>query len=696
MSDPLLALLLVLLVLMPVFALAARSARLGGASVASGLAVLALSGTMVALAALALDAPPAMLALPIGPTSFGLRFLLDPVAAGLLALVLGCGAVVALVAGSDRPPARRGAAAADLPAHVSPLGPVPIALALAGFGLAAVAGDGGSLATGLAIGGLGTWIGGLGRGASGSPAPVGALIAGPDPAAIPDPAPAPDRTSAGGATPSAAAAHAADPDLPAGSARLAATLFAAAALLVALTLDDPARHARYLCAFAAAAALAGLVPTRAGTSPARGAAVTVLLEAIQPTLALGLLARLTLNFAAGAPPVWWALPPLLLGGAMAVLAGWRGVQAPTLTGIVTLASRRQTGLAAVSFGLLLLARAVDLPALAALATGAFLLLLVTQALGATLAILAAATLQAGAGSDRLDRIGGLVHFMPVTTLALGAGFGGLALLPPSGAFAGVYLALQAVLATPRGTGLAPALLSAFVVLALALGIALAAMGAVRALGVACLGRPRAPRTAGAKEVAGPLRAAWIMLAVAVGAVGLFPGLLLRLADPAVLQLAGTELGARVGVLQLAPATRVPGYAPLPLALLLAVFGGILAWLHRRQGGGEGNSGPAWQQGFSPAPPWLPFGDPGTQSTGEGFVPPIGAAALPRLPALRWPFQLPRRAEDVSPRRGDAVSLRTSAGPAPRRGADVSPRAVPLLLLLGMGVALAVLACLGAA
>ncbi|MBN8872376.1 MAG: hypothetical protein J0H67_06045, partial [Rhodospirillales bacterium] len=529
---------------------------------------------------------------------------------------LAPGAIAAWVAGAAAPahPKTRRGAPAPIPPHAAALG-----LALAGFGLAALAGDGATLAIGLAIGGLATWYDGAEAPATG-------------------PAPA--------------------------TARLAATLLAAGALLVAVLLEEPARPLRFLCACIGAAALSGLLPLRGAASPSPAA--TVVLRAIQPPLAIGLLARLALAFAGGVPPLWWAFPLLLIGGLMAVLAGWRSAQAATLPASIALASHRQTGLAVMALGLLLLARAADLPALAALATGALLLLLAVQAVGTALAVLAGAALQEGGGHDRLDRLGGLVHFMPVTTIALTAGLGSLTLLPPAGAFAGLYLALQAVLAAPRGAGLAPALMFALVVLAIALAAGLSALATTRTIGIACLGRPRAPRTAGAKEVGAGLRLAWLALSGLVVLLGLLPGPVLQLFDPAVLQLAGTELGARAGVLALAPATLVPGYAPLPLAALLAVLGGGLVWLHRRHGVVEGSVGPAWQQGFAPAPPWLPFGDSATQSKGEGFLPP-----LPPMPVLH-----PRR-----------LRLRLS-----RFGSH----AAPLLLLTAFSAALAVLACLGAA
>jgi hypothetical protein len=86
------------------------------------------------------------------------------------------------------------------------------------------------------------------------------------------------------------------------------------------------------------------------------------------------------------------------------------------------------------------------------------------------------------------------------------------------------------------------------------------------------------------------------------------------------------LDERVGMLGL------EGYPVLPQVLLALAIGGGIALLLRRRGGDAPRLGPAWNDGFAPSPPWLPFGDPLTQWAGAGVLP-----VLPRLSRLprRW-------------------------------------------------------------
>jgi hypothetical protein len=103
------------------------------------------------------------------------------------------------------------------------------------------------------------------------------------------------------------------------------------------------------------------------------------------------------------------------------------------------------------------------------------------------------------------------------------------------------------------------------------------------------------------------------------------------ADPVIQSLTGINLGPRASVLAITPSAAAPGYTALPLAALVGLAGGMAFWLLRRRTTPPERVGPAWNDGFAPPPPWLPFGDPVTQSAGAGFLP-----ALPRLAAGGWP------------------------------------------------------------
>jgi hydrogenase-4 component B len=311
---------------------------------------------------------------------------------------------------------------------------------------------------------------------------------------------------------------------------------------------------------------------------------------------------------------------VLLIGATSALAGpLRAAFETRLAPAIAGGSPHQTGLAVIGLGVALFARAADLPQVAALALDAAWLLVVTHALCRTLLLLCACAAQRGAGTHRLDRLGGLIHRMPVTGRCALAGLFGAAMLPPGLGFAGFWLLFQSLLAAFRIGGIGLQLLIALGVLIAALSVGLAAMAAVRVAGTVFLGRPRTPRAAVAEETPWALRLCLIGLAALTGLLAVFPGLALL---PAARDIARLANGSGLGmVLVLKPGAEAPGYAPVAIAGLLALACYAMLWLSRRRGAGHRRE-PAWSGGAAPSPLWLPFGDPTTQIGAVSFAEPL--------------------------------------------------------------------------
>jgi hydrogenase-4 component B len=381
-------------------------------------------------------------------------------------------------------------------------------------------------------------------------------------------------------------------------------------------------------AMAAAGALAGLAPFHPWLPPAHAAApgrVAPLLSGGFSKLGIYLLLRLLFDLAGPVQPVWAGALLLVVGIASALLGGLRATLEGDFRAALGAGTVQQHGLIAMAAGVALAARAVDLPPLAALALAAALLLTLTHGVGQTLLLLAANAALQGAGTRQLDRLGGLIHRMPVTAAATLAGMLGFAAVPPGGGFAGVWLLFQALLGAARIGGLVVPLLCALAVGVLALSSALGAAAAIRLFAAAFLGRPRTPRTAAADEVGRIPRAVLLGLAALSLLFGLLPSLLVTLLDPAQFALSGISLGARAGLLAVAPDTASPGYAAPALVALLAVVG-LAAWAVLGWRGARGQSeAPAWQGGFAASPPWLPFGDPTTQYGAASLTQPLRAS-----------------------------------------------------------------------
>jgi len=308
-----------------------------------------------------------------------------------------------------------------------------------------------------------------------------------------------------------------------------------------------------------------------------------------------------------------------MGCVTALTGAWRAVSEAEVGACLAGLSERQSGLAAIGIGLALIGRAADLPSMTGLAETAVVLLIFSQAVCGTLAQLMAGAVHAEAGSRRLVALGGLIHSMPMATVGMGAALAGFSALPAGAGFAALWLMFQALLAAPRFPALA------LVAAVLAVSAALSGAALVRVLGVAFLGRPRGPRAASAEDIAKSARPGMLVLASVAVLTGVFPGVVPMLADPAIRQVAAADIDSGAGFLGL------PGYPALLLVLLGLVVCACAVWLLRRTGGPEPRMSPAWNGGFAPSPAWLPFGDPMTQSAGEGFVP-----ELPPAPKVCWP------------------------------------------------------------
>ncbi len=403
----------------------------------------------------------------------------------------------------------------------------------------------------------------------------------------------------------------------------------AVALAAALALLPPAQAAGPVAILVAilmllaVAPLAGLVPLHGLVPADRGARGPAL-----PLLRLGgtmvavyLLLRVLLGLAGPALPDWCGVPLLLAGAATAPVGAARMLRAPGLAASVAFAPIAFGGMAVAGIGTALIARAADLPDLAALAVASVLLLAVAQALATTLLLLGADRVVRAAGTWRLDRMGGLLARMPATGTAMLAAAASLAALPPSAGFAAIWLLLQALIGAARAADFGTRIALAASMAGIALALGLQAAAALRLVGIALLGRPRTPRAAAAEEVSRPGRLALLGLAALGLLPGLLPGPTLGLLGPAVRRLLGSGLDGQATGLAVAAQTGGAGYsAPLVVALLLGT-GAAAGLVLRRPTPLGARRAPAWEGGFEAPPPWLPFGDPLTQ---------IGPAALAQM------------------------------------------------------------------
>jgi hydrogenase-4 component B len=406
-----------------------------------------------------------------------------------------------------------------------------------------------------------------------------------------------------------------------GIASLRPAAFAVVCLTVALALAGPSADFAAIRAAPPegwrAAAVLLLVLSGAGA-----------VSRINTAVATYLVLRVLFDLCGVGQPPWWGILLLLAGVGIAVTGSLRAALAETLHEVLSLGPLNQFGMVAMGLGVAQFARAVDLPSVASHALAAAWLALVCHVLCRALLLRCADAVESGAGTRRLDRLGGLLHHMPVTAVCCLAGLFTIAALPPGLGFAAFWLLFQSLLAAARSGDLGMQLLIVGVVTLTGLSIGLTALASVRLFGVVFVGRPRTPRAAAPKEAP---RSVWRVLAglaALAGLLGLMPALALV---PAV---AWTHAAASGQWLALRAGAEAPGYSPIAVAVLVAMV--MLAIVRVLRRPGEERREPAWSGGFAAPPPWLPFGDPATQFGPASFSDPLQRtlALLPSATATR--------------------------------------------------------------
>ena len=430
-----------------------------------------------------------------------------------------------------------------------------------------------------------------------------------------------------------------------------------------------------------------LAPPNGPAAPDASPPATLLAVAALPKLALYVAARLMLDLGAVAT-IWWAVPLVALGAAWFLREALRSVLAQDTRALLAASARAHAGLLLLAMGLVPLFRAADLGALASLAGAALLLHALSRALLESLLFLLAATVERAAGSGSLDALGGLIRPMPRVALCAAGALLGAATVPPGFGFASAWLVLQSLLGAWRTADPVVQLVATGALAVVAFALVTGTAAAVRWFGLVFLGRPRGPRAAGAADASGPTLVTLAVLGGLVPFLGVLPGSLLKLADPALRVLAGGAMEERAGVFALSVGDGLGSYLPIEAALLLAGCAALAFMAARVVGPRTYVRVPAWNGGGDPPPAHLPFGDPVAQPSAAGLAQPLrhalGFPAVPRDGAgesVVVPLSLSRRLEAL---RAFKASW---AGAAHRRDVGAALALLLLALLIFAGARL---------
>jgi hydrogenase-4 component B len=281
-------------------------------------------------------------------------------------------------------------------------------------------------------------------------------------------------------------------------------------------------------------------------------------------------------FGLGTPPVSWGIVLVLLGGVSAVLGVLYALMQHDLKRLLAYHSIENIGIILLGLGAGMMGAAHGRADLAAMGVSASLYHVLNHAVFKGLLFLAAGGVVMTTGTRQIEEYGGLLRRMPWTGLFFLIGAMAISGLPPLNGFASEWLTFQAFLYGFRGST-EPLVHFLFPVggALLALTAALAAACFVKAFGISFLALPRSARAAAARESTAMMLLPQAFLAAACVALGLFPGVVLRVITNVTTSLPGVQPNRQLGADGLLMASGLESFdRVVPMMLAAALLAGL--------------------------------------------------------------------------------------------------------------------------
>jgi len=365
---------------------------------------------------------------------------------------------------------------------------------------------------------------------------------------------------------------------------------------------------------------AGLVPLHVWlplAHPAAPSHVSALMSGVMTKVAIYGFIRVIFDLLG--EPAWWSgVVVLFLGGLTAVLGILYALMEKDLKRLLAYSTIENVGVIFVSLGLALAFKANAMPSAAALALTAALFHVLNHSFFKSLLFFGAGAVLTATGERDMEKLGGLIHRMPLTSFAFLVGCVAISALPPFNGFVSEWLAFQAILQSPDLPQWGLKVMVPAVGGLLALSAALAAACFVKAFGITFLGRPRSAAVEPAHEVDRYSLAAMFTLAALCLLAGIVPGLIIDGLSSVTLPLLGSRMPVQMAEpwLSIVPiAASRSSYNGLLVFLFIAVSASFAAFVIHRFASHAVRRGPAWGCGF-------PDVTPAAQYTSASFAQPI--------------------------------------------------------------------------
>jgi hydrogenase-4 component B len=375
-----------------------------------------------------------------------------------------------------------------------------------------------------------------------------------------------------------------------------------------------------ILAILGAGSKAGLVPLHVWlplAHPAAPSHVSALMSGVMTKVAVYGFIRIVFDLG-GPPSWWWSIVIIPLAGITCVIGVLSALMQHDLKRLLAYHTVENIGIIYLGLGLALAFSAHDMPAAAAVAMTAALLHVLNHSIFKSLLFFGSGAVLTATGERDMEKLGGLIHGMPLTAFTFLVGCMAISALPPLNGFVSEWLVFQAILLSPDVPSWGIKLIVPAVGGMLALSAALAAACFVKAFGVSFLGRAHTTVAAGAKEVDRWSLSAMFIFASLCLLIGIIPAPIIDALAPAV----STLVAARMPI-----QSADPWFTIVPIAESRSSYNGLLVFLFiaistlaaieliHRFASRAVRRGPAWDCGF-------PDQSPATQYTAGGFAQPI--------------------------------------------------------------------------
>jgi formate hydrogenlyase subunit 3/multisubunit Na+/H+ antiporter MnhD subunit len=365
---------------------------------------------------------------------------------------------------------------------------------------------------------------------------------------------------------------------------------------------------------------AGIVPLHVWlplAHPAAPSHVSALMSGVMTKVAVYGFIRIIFDLLG--EPNWWAsMIVLALGGITAVLGVLYAMMQNDIKRLLAYSTVENIGIVFIGLGLALAFQANDMGWAAALALTAALFHVLNHSLFKSLLFFGAGAVLTATGERDMERLGGLIHRMPITSFAFLVGCAAISALPPLNGFVSEWLTFQAILQSPQFPQWGLKILVPAVGVLLALSAALAAACFVKAFGVTFLGRPRTAASAKAVEVDRFSLAAMFLLAALCLLAGVLPGLVMDGIAPVTVAMLSDRMPAQLSApwLSIVPIGESrSSYNGGLVFIFVAISASLAVYVIHRFASHAVRRAPAWDCGF-------PDPSPMTQYTAGSFAQPI--------------------------------------------------------------------------